>query len=172
MLAAMGLAAAACVFIGVFPGLLYRHLPFAADYAPYTVRHVTSTLTLLGFTALGFFLLLKHLDPDPTLSLDTDWIYRRGPSSSLALAHAWLVRLEDLVARISDFLLRRPVLGTAALLSKLDARVIDASAVGVAQLTKTLSQEARTKVSGHAQHYALLMAAGILAAIAMAVLIK
>ena len=37
-----------------------------------------STLGMLAFTALGFFLLLKHLDPTPTISLDTDRLYRPG----------------------------------------------------------------------------------------------
>src|SRR2546426_5471192 len=50
MQVAMGLAAAACVLIGVFPDLLYRHLPHPVDYAPYTLHHVTSTLGILGFT--------------------------------------------------------------------------------------------------------------------------
>ena len=34
MLVAMGLAAAACIVIGVFPGLLYAQLPYHVDYAP------------------------------------------------------------------------------------------------------------------------------------------
>jgi len=63
MLVAMGLTAAACVLIGVFPALLYGYLPNVVDYAPYTVRHVMATLGLLGFTSFGFFLLLAHLDP-------------------------------------------------------------------------------------------------------------
>ena len=83
MLVAMGLAAVACVLIGVFPGLLYRMLPNAAGYVPYTLQHVTSTLGMLGFTALGFFLLLKQLDPELKISLDTDWFYRRGTSAFL-----------------------------------------------------------------------------------------
>src|SRR6516225_8066966 len=78
MLVAMALAASACILIGVFPGLLYAHLPNPVHFIPYTLRHVTSTLGMLGFTALGFFLLLKHLDPVPAISLDTDWFYRRG----------------------------------------------------------------------------------------------
>src|SRR6059036_1387678 len=36
MLVAMGLAAAACVLIGVFPGLLYQHLPNPVHFVPYT----------------------------------------------------------------------------------------------------------------------------------------
>jgi len=72
MLVAMGLAAVACVVIGVVPVVLYSQLPYRVDYIPFTVRHVTATLGLLGFTALGFFLLLKQLDPEPVVSLDTD----------------------------------------------------------------------------------------------------
>ena len=50
MLVAMGLAAAACIIIGVFPGLLYAQLPYHVEYAPYTARHVLATLGLLSFT--------------------------------------------------------------------------------------------------------------------------
>jgi multicomponent Na+:H+ antiporter subunit D len=169
MLAAMGLAAAACVLIGVFPVILYGRLPFPVDYAPYTARHVTATLGLLGFTALGFFWLLRHLDPEPILSLDTDWFYRRGLSTSVALAQGGLARLEGFAGRAFDFVLRRPLLGVAALLRQIDAQVIDATANGVGRLIQTVSQNARMAVSGHAQHYALLMAAGILAALAIAI---
>lgn len=169
MLVAMGLTAAACVLIGVFPALLYGYLPYSVDYVPYTVRHVTATLGLLGFTALGFALLLKHLDPEPSISLDTDWFYRRGLTALLALAQSGLGRLESVSARVSDFVIERPVLGAAALLRHVDARVIDATAVGIGRLTQILSQNLRLGVSGHAQHYGLLMAAGVLLAIAVAV---
>src|SRR5438876_2971275 len=114
MLVAMGLAAAACVLIGVFPGLLYQRLPNPVDFVPYTLRHVTSTLGMLGFTALGFFLLLKHLDPEPTVSLDTDWFYRRGSAGLMIVVRGPLARLEfGFVGEIYEFVIRRPVLGVA-----------------------------------------------------------
>lgn len=169
MLVAMVLAAAACVLIGVFPALLYGLLPYPVDYAPYTARHVIATLGLLGFTALGFFLLLKHLDPEPIVSLDTDWVYRRGLPAVLAPANGGLARLEGFAGQIFEFVMQRVVLGAAALLRELDARVIDATAVGVGRLTQTLSRGLSITVSGHAQYYGLLMAAGVLAAIALAV---
>ena len=172
MLAAMGLAAAACVLIGILPGLLYTHLPYPTDYAPYTARHVLSTLGLLAFTALGFFLLIRHLDPEPSVSLDTDWFYRRGLTAALSMAQAGLVWLENVIGRIFDVVMQRPVLGAAALLREIDARVIDATALGVGRLTQTVSLGLRTTVSGHAQYHALIMAAGVLAAIALAVLIQ
>jgi multicomponent Na+:H+ antiporter subunit D len=169
MLAAMSVAAGACILIGVFPALLYSQLPFPVDYAPYTVRHVTATLGLLGFTALGFFLLLKHLDPEPVISLDTDWFYRRGLSAVLALVEGGLGRLEGFAGRASDFVMQRCVLSVAERLSELDARVIDGTMVGIGRLTQSVSQGMRIAVSGHAQHYGLLMAAGVVIAVALAV---
>ena len=170
MLAAMALTAAACVLIGILPGLLYAQLPYPVDYAPYTVRHVTSTLGLLAFTALGFFLLIRHLDPEPTISLDTDWFYRRGLPAALAPVQGGLGRLDAWVGQIHQRVMQRGVLGAAALLRQIDARVIDATAVGVGRLTQAMSQSLRTRVSGHAQYYALIMAGGVLAALALAVL--
>jgi multicomponent Na+:H+ antiporter subunit D len=169
MIAAMGLTAAACILIGVFPALLYQYLPFAADYAPYTARHVMATLGLLGFTALGFVLLLQHLDPEPAVSLDTDWFYRRSLPASLALLQGGLARLENFVASTSDFVIDRLVLGAAGVLRRLDAGGIDATALGIGRVTQAMSDGLRLAVSGHAQHYGLLMAAGILVAILMVV---
>jgi len=169
MLVAMGLAAAACVLIGVIPALLYAYLPYPADYAPYTVRHVVATLGLLGFTALGFYLLLEHLDPERIISLDTDWFYRKGGSAVQALAAGWIARVEDFVGRIADGVVRWNATAAAARLRQLDAGVIDGTATGVGRVTETLSRDLSMLVSGHAQYYALIMAAGVLAAIAFVI---
>ncbi len=173
MLVAMGLAAVACVLIGVFPGLLYQHLPSPVDFVPYTLRHVTSTLGMLGFTALGFFLLLKHLDPAPTISLDTDWFYRRGSAGLMVLVRGPLARLEfDFVGQVYEFVIRRPVLGVANLLRRLDSLVVDDAIVGAGRSTQRLSQVLKTVVSGNVQHYGLIMAAGILSLLVLAIFIR
>ena len=172
MLVAMGLAAAACILIGVFPRLLlYPYLPNAVDYVPYTLAHVTSTLGMLAFTALGFFLLLKQLDPERTVSLDTDWFYRRGLTRLLKLILSPLARLEySTVGEIYELVIRRPVLGAASLFQRFDSRVVDAALVGVGRSTGSLSQHLKTVASGHAQHYGLIMAAGILALVVLTML--
>lgn len=170
MLVAMGPAAVACVLIGVFPGLLYERLPNPVEFVPYTLQHVTSTLGILGFTALGFFLLLKHLDPVPTISLDTDWFYRRGSAGLVRVVEGPLTRLEyGFVGEIYEFVIRRPVLGVANLFRKLDSFVVDSAIVGLGRSTQTLSQLLRTVASGNTQHYGLIMAAGILALLALAI---
>lgn len=169
MLVAMGLAAVACVLIGVIPTLLYSYLPYPAEYAPYTARHVMATLGLLGFTALGFSLMLKHLNPEPIISLDTDWFYRRGGAAIRTLAEGGLARVEGFVGQIADAFMKWQVLRAAGRLSELDVRVIDGTAGGVGRLTQALSRRVSMAVSGHAQYYALVMTAGVLIAIAFAV---
>lgn len=81
MLAAMGLAAALCIGIGIFPEPLYRLLPYPVDYVPYTTQHVLSSLQLLLFAALAFALLWRKRWYPPELratNLDADWVYRRA----------------------------------------------------------------------------------------------
>jgi multicomponent Na+:H+ antiporter subunit D len=173
MLVAMGLAAAACILIGVFPGLLYERLPSHVEFVPYTVQHVTSTLGMLGFTALGFFLLLKRLDPEPTISLDTDWFYRRGSAGLVKLVQGPLARLESgFVGEIYEFVMRRPVLGVANLFRELDSFVVDSAIVGLGRSTQSLSQVLKTVVSGNTQHYGLIMAVGIMALLALVVFVR
>jgi multicomponent Na+:H+ antiporter subunit D len=80
MLAAMAIAAALCVGIGVYPDPLYALLPFAVDYVPYTGSHVLTQLQLLLFSALAFSVLMRTGIYPPELrlvNLDTDWTYRR-----------------------------------------------------------------------------------------------
>ena len=80
MLIAMAIAAALCVGIGVYPDALYRILPFAVDFEPYTPTHVLTQLQLLLFSALAFAVLIRTGIYPPELrstNLDTDWFYRR-----------------------------------------------------------------------------------------------
>lgn len=81
MLVAMGITAALCIGIGVWPDPLYAILPYTVDYAPYTTTHVITQLQLLMFSALAFaFLMRTGLYPPELKStnLDTDWFYRRA----------------------------------------------------------------------------------------------
>ena len=77
MRAAMIMLSVFCVAIGVAPGPFYAYLPYGATYVPYTGHHVVSQLQLLLFSGLAFFLLLGMLRRTETITLDTDWLYRR-----------------------------------------------------------------------------------------------
>lgn len=78
MLLAMAFMAFLCIFLGVHPRPLYNILPFPVHYNAYTWVHVVSQLQLLMFSALVFFLFLPLLKRTETLSIDTDWFYRKG----------------------------------------------------------------------------------------------
>jgi multicomponent Na+:H+ antiporter subunit D len=165
----MGIAAAACVIIGVLPSLLYAHLPFPVEYHPYTPRHVTDTLGLLGFTALGFFLLLKMLDPHPNISVDTDWFYRRGTAAVLPRLTGALAAVETVVGGAYEVVMRQLVFHVGRLLRVVDSSVVDAGMVGIGHLTEKSSGELRKTVTGNPQYYGLVMAAGVLVIMALAV---
>lgn len=82
MLLAMGLTAALCLLVGMFPGALYSILPFQLEtaYEPYTSFHVVTQLQLLIFSALAFTVLNRRGVYPPELRstvLDFDWFYRR-----------------------------------------------------------------------------------------------
>ena len=97
MLAAMGIAAALCIFNGVYPWALYSILPWDAAYQPYTWSHVISQTQLLFFSALAFALLMiSGLYPPElrSVNLDVDWLYRKvgfnlGKFLQKTLAEFW-----------------------------------------------------------------------------------
>jgi multicomponent Na+:H+ antiporter subunit D len=82
MLAAMGIAAALCIGIGVWPRPLYEMLPHAVTtFVPYTTTHVVTQLQLLFFSGLAFAILQRTRVYPPELRsvvLDFDWTWRRA----------------------------------------------------------------------------------------------
>lgn len=74
---AMLFLAGLCVGLGIWPEALYRLLPHAVAYEPYTVPHVLAQLQLLLFSGLAFFVMLPWLKRTLTITLDTDWAWRR-----------------------------------------------------------------------------------------------
>lgn len=77
MLIAMGLAAFLCIFIGCYPKVLYDILPYPVHYHPYAPHHVVATMQLLLLTAGAFWLYIDTFVGHATISLDTDWFYRK-----------------------------------------------------------------------------------------------
>ncbi|HIF92219.1 MAG: Na(+)/H(+) antiporter subunit D [Myxococcales bacterium] len=92
---AMGIAAAFCIGIGVFPEYLYAILPYPVEYSPYTVSHVVTVLQLLLFAALAFVVLWKTGLYPPELRsviLDIDWTWRRLlPAAWSGVSEVWLM---------------------------------------------------------------------------------
>ncbi len=123
MIVAMVFAAALCIGIGVYPTALYDQLPFANTYEPYYADHVVRTLQMLGFTAVGFWLLRRKLGGEATITIDTDWVYRKaGPvarvliQTPLEAVFTFFERLVGVLARRASVLAVAPATGWARLL--------------------------------------------------------
>ncbi len=77
MLIAMGMAAFLCIFTGVYPKVLYNLLPYPVDFQPYTPYKVIAMMQLLLLTAAAFWIYIDKLGGEATVSVDTDWFYRK-----------------------------------------------------------------------------------------------
>ena len=125
MIFAMAAAAFLCIAIGVYPALLYRVLPFPVHFEPYTADHVTSALGILVFTAFAFFVLLKKATPEPYVSLDTDWFYRKGAKGFLWLAKRPVVAVDNFVCEIYSAGILEPAKRSASYCSSFDLGIVD-----------------------------------------------
>lgn len=94
---AMILFAFLCVALGVWPDPLYAMLPYRVDYVPYTAAHVITQLQLLLFSGLAFFVMLDYLKRTPTITLDTDWLWRAaGPAVARVFGDALRITRDGL----------------------------------------------------------------------------
>ena len=76
---AMGLSALSCVFIGLYPKILFDILPYdGVHYHPFTPSHVIGTIQLLMLAGLAFVLAKAMVVPHRATVLDFDYFYRMG----------------------------------------------------------------------------------------------
>jgi len=97
----MALTSALCIAIGVYPALLYNLLPFEVDYHPYTASHLIESMQLLIFTGLAFWLVMKKLHAEATITLDTDWFYRRPSHLAFNVFSVSICELFGAIERLS-----------------------------------------------------------------------
>ncbi len=172
MLIAMGMAAFLCIGIGVLPGPLYSLLPFPVHFEPYTGDHVTSALGILLFTGLGFFMLLSKLDPEPTISVDTDVVYRKGSRLFMWFVNKPLSAYEDYLSNIYNTWFSRVTLFFSYWFARVfDVRGIDGIVNGVAEFFINLAGNLRVTATGLLRNYAVTMLIGCVVIISYYLLI-
>ena len=151
---AMIVASALCIFIGCYTPYLYKMLPYpeaAAEYHPYTAYHVFETLQILLFTGLGFFLLLKKLVPEPTISLDMDWFYRKGGRAFLWLARKPIQAADTFVGELYRVAGLVPLMVSARVAGLFDNEVIDGVVDGFAESIRGIGRRLRFAQRGQMQ---------------------
>ena len=162
---AMGIGALFCVGLGIFYKPLYALLPHAVHFEPYTAYHTWESLQVLLFTQLGFFLLLKKLWCEDTISLDTDWFPRKGAKALMWLTKP-LVNIEyNFIGEIYEFIIQKPIMGAAKIFKVIDTVVVDGTLNGLGKLTLACSRKMQNAQSGQIQHYAMYIVAGFIALI-------
>ncbi len=161
MLIAMALTALLCIGIGVFPGALYRLLPHPVHFHPYTGEHIIGTLSLVLFTALGFAMFVKRLQPQPYITLDIDWFYRLGARVFMWFARGPVAIYEEFITTILDGYVLPFIYALSSIGLWTDRHVIDFMVNAVARFILALSATVRRLQSGLVQHYAVAMAGGL-----------
>ncbi|MGC9519246.1 MAG: Na(+)/H(+) antiporter subunit D [Desulfuromonadaceae bacterium] len=149
----MFIAAFMCIFLGVYPDYLYNMLPYAVDYHPYNSYHLAETFHLLGFTGLGFYIMVNYLKPHDVSNLDLDWFYRKG-----ALAFMWLARkpvnaANEWVSNVYQTVGLRFTMAAARAFSWFDWEGIDWALDGSAKGMVKAGGQTRQLQTGKLQHY-------------------
>ncbi len=101
MILGMGFLAVLCIGYGVVPALLYQQLPFPVTYEPYTLAHINEAVQMLALTFVAFWLLKSKLAPSATMTLDTDWFYRRPARVLNTVIVGGTARLFDWTERVA-----------------------------------------------------------------------
>ena len=154
MMVAMAIAAFLCIFIGCYTPYLYKMLPYpdeAMKYVPYTSYHVSETLQILLFTAVGFFLLIKKLTPEAKISLDLDWFYRKGGRAFLWLARKPIQTLDTFVGELYRLAGLVPLIIVARVSGLFDNNIIDGAVDGLATSIRGVGRRLRFAQRGEMQ---------------------
>jgi len=101
MRAAMTIFSFLCIFIGIFPNLLYKILPYPIDYEAYTAGHLVTQFQILLFAGFAFFALLPLMKRTLTITLDFDWFYRRFLR---IIGTEFSIHMGDFVKKTTDIL--------------------------------------------------------------------
>jgi hypothetical protein len=102
---AMILTAFLCVFIGVYPQILYGLLPFSRmEYHAYAPFHVLGVVQLFLLAGLVFIVAKRHFAPHQEIALDFDYFYRLGGRLLLCFStdvlNAARLRWQERVGRV------------------------------------------------------------------------
>ena len=171
MLVAMGIAAFLSVAVGVAPGILYHELPYVLHYEPYSIDHIVWSLELLLFAALGFMIFHRALKATPSISLDTDWVYRICARAFLYVDKRFIAKADDAVNVSYHHLIMRPMKYFANRSLSFDLAIVDGAVNGVARFFKGLGEALRKFQTGQLHDYAIGAVLGILVLLTLFILV-
>lgn len=149
----MFIASFMCIFLGVYPQYLYDMLPYPVLYHPYTSYHLSETLQLMGFTGLGFYLMVNYLKPHDDTNLDLDWFYRKGARVFLWVASNPIGWCNDRLNTLYRTVGLKFTMLLASAMSWFDREGIDWAIDGTAKEVLNGGEQMRVFQTGKIQHY-------------------
>ena len=165
---AMAMAAFICILFGIYPAALYSMLPYVAEYAPYTAYHLSETFQLYGFTGLGFYLMVKYLQPHDVSNLDLDWFYRKGSVRFISFAKGPVTAANEWVSNVYRTVGLRLTMALARAFSWFDKEGIDWTIDGSARGIVEGGNSVRELQTGRIQHY---VATGVIAVLVVVLIV-
>jgi multicomponent Na+:H+ antiporter subunit D len=132
----MGISSLLCLFIGLFPGSLYKLLPFPVEYTPYTPWHLLQSSLLLGFTGLGFYLMRRIIPPHPSRNWDFDFLYRAIGRGFIKLVSVPVAAVDNIWTDVYARVGLRGLLGLGRGTNFFDGKVIDGVLDGSARAVR------------------------------------
>jgi multicomponent Na+:H+ antiporter subunit D len=156
MLWAMGITSFLCFFIGVYPKALYDLLPFkevAAEFHPYSAVHISETVQIILLTGLGFFLLLKKLQPEAKINLDFDWFYRMITAEFMKLDEKYIQAFDSTCGEIYRKTGLKLTMLIAGFFARFDRWGIDGVVDNTAYGTVWIGDNVRKVQTGDLQNY-------------------
>ncbi len=126
MLIGMGLAAILCFLLGVQPHYLVDLLPYPdVEYHAFTTSHLVIQFQILLTALIVFLIFVEKLRPHSTISVDTDWFYRKGGTLFMKFARGPISFWEEFIIEAYNKLIIRPTKWFIVLCRKFDVGVID-----------------------------------------------
>jgi len=99
----MGMLAALCIVIGVYPDMLYNLLPYPVDFNPYAMSHILSVSQLFLFAFIPFWFMRDRLKSENKIILDVDWLFKKIRRGFMTFCITYLGNFRDFVNdRVSD----------------------------------------------------------------------
>lgn len=93
----MGILAALCIIIGVYPNLLYNLLPYPVDFDPYNASHILSSMQLFLFAFIPFWFMRNKLKSENKIILDIDWFFKKIGDGFMTFCRSYLGSFRDSV---------------------------------------------------------------------------
>lgn len=161
MLIGMAMAAFMCIAIGCFPQVFYSLLPYDIDYHPYTPEHLIWTSLILLTTWAVFHRFINKLDGEYTVSVDTDWFYRKAGPIFLSFAKNVMARVDDWVGEVYKTFGTSTTKCIAAVSFKFDVLVVDGFVNDMAGAVKKTADKLRSYQTGNVQNYVAAIVFGL-----------